>query len=340
MMLSKTQKTRRKAAFAIALAFSLAFPMLLTSPAAAAWKPSKPITFIVMAGKGGGADKAVRFLVKTMMEEALVKVPFEIINITGNSGGDALAELQRRQGDDHAILFTLNSFYTTPLKKPDLKIDIASFTPIARLAQDVFLLWVHSDRKEINTIENFVKAAREKGGEWVMSGTGTGAEDNLLTDFFNTMYGLKIKYRALKGGGAVAKELVAKKCDSTVNNPSEQAKYFEQGLTKPIVAITPQRLEQYKRTPTLNETGMAFHYYMQRSVVGAPGMSAGARQFYEDLFKKLFNSPQWQGYRKKNSLSGDLLSGSALMSYWKKEREKHRRWGMTIEVLQMLNPPK
>ena len=56
---------------------------------------------------------------------------------------------------------------------------------------------------------------------------------------------------------------------------------FEQGLTKPIVAITPKRLEQYRRTPTLNETGMSFHYYMQRSVVGAPGMSAGARRFYE-----------------------------------------------------------
>lgn len=293
-----------------------------------------------MAGKGGGADKAVRFLVKTMTEESLVNVPFEIVNITGNSGGDALTELQRRQGDDHAILFTLNSFYTTPLRKPELKIDISSFTPIARLAQDVFLLWVHTDRKDINSIEDFVKAARAKGGGWIMSGTGSGSEDNLLTDFFNTMYGLKIKYRPLKGGGAVAKELVAKKCDSTVNNPSEQAKYFEQGLTKPIVAITPKRLEQYRRTPTLNETGMSFHYYMQRSVVGAPGMSTGARRFYESLFKNLFDSPQWQGYRQKNSLTGKLISGQSLMSYWEKEREKHRRWGMTIEVLQTLKPPR
>ena len=337
-MLIKIRKTRRTAETAIALTVSLVFSLFLITPALAAWQPTKPITFIVMAGKGGGADKAVRFLVKTMAEESLINVPFEIVNITGNSGGDALAELQRRRGDDHAILFTLNSFYTTPLRKPELKINISSFTPIARLAQDVFLLWVHSDRTDINSIEDFVKAARAKGNEWIMSGTGSGSEDNLLTDFFNTMYGLNIKYRPLKGGGAVAKELVAKKADSTVNNPSEQAKYYEQGLTKPIVAITPARLEQYRRTPTLNETGMAFHYYMQRSVVGAPGMSDGARQFYETLFKNLFNSPQWQGYREKNSLTGELISGQALMNYWEKEREKHRRWGMTIEVLQTLNP--
>ncbi len=337
-MLSKIRKTRRAAETAIALTVSLVLSLFLITPAIAAWQPTKPITFIVMAGRGGGADKAVRFLVKTMAEESLVNVPFEIVNISGNSGGDALTELQRRRGDDHTILFTLNSFYTTPLRKPELKINISSFTPIARLAQDVFLLWVHRDRKDINSIEDFVKAARTKGKKWVMSGTGSGSEDNLLTDFFNTMYGLEIKYRPLKGGGAVANELVAKKCDSTVNNPSEQAKYYEQGLTKPIVAITAKRLAQYRRTPTLNETGMSFHYYMQRSVVDAPGMSAGAREFYETLFKNLFNSPQWQGYRKKNSLTGDLISGQALMNYWKKEREKHRRWGMTIEVLHTTNP--
>lgn len=340
MGLRKEFMMRTRAAVAILLvAISLVIPTLAAAPAAAAWKPTKPITFIVMAGQGGGADKAVRFLVKTMTERALVSVPFEVVNIPGNSGGDALAELQRRRGDDHAILFTLNSFYTTPLKNPELKIDISSFTPIARLAQDVFLLWVNSDRKDINTIDDFVKAARAKGKDWVMSGTGTGAEDHLLTDFFNSMYGLNITYRALKGGGDVAKELAENKCDSTVNNPSETAKYYAEGVVKPIVAITPERLEQYKRVPTLNETGMSFHYYMQRSVVGAPAMSPDAQAFYGDLFKNLFNSAEWQDYRTKNSLGGELLSGAGLKSYWAKEQEKHRRWKMTIDVLQALNPP-
>ncbi|MBT3306342.1 MAG: tripartite tricarboxylate transporter substrate binding protein, partial [Alphaproteobacteria bacterium] len=27
-----------------------------------AWEPKKPVEFVVMAGKGGGADKAVRFI--------------------------------------------------------------------------------------------------------------------------------------------------------------------------------------------------------------------------------------------------------------------------------------
>ena len=302
-------------------------------PASAQWQPSKPITFIVMAGKGGGADKAVRFLSKVMTERGLVKVPFNIVNISGNSGGDAMMALKKRSGDNHSLMFTLNSFYTTPLRQPNLGINIATFTPIARMAEDAFVLWVHSDQSKINSIKDFVAAAQKKGSGWVMAGTGTGAEDNLLTDFLNATYGLNMTYRPLKGGGAVAKQLVAKQADSTVNNPSEQNKYYAQGATKPLVTFTPKRLQAYIRTPALRETGMEFHYFMQRSVVGAPGMSASATRFYQSLFRKLFDTPEWQGYRKKNSLRGAFITGDELRAYWQRGREKHRRWMMAIDLM-------
>ena len=39
----------------------LALSLGLSTAALADWQPQKPIEFVVMAGKGGGADKAVRF---------------------------------------------------------------------------------------------------------------------------------------------------------------------------------------------------------------------------------------------------------------------------------------
>jgi tripartite-type tricarboxylate transporter receptor subunit TctC len=300
----------------------------------AAWQPTKPVQFIVMAGKGGGADKAVRFLVDVIVKKGLSPVPFEVVNEPGRSGADALAQLQKRVGDNHAILFTLNSFYTTPLDMPELGIDVSKFAPIARLAEDVFLLWVHADRKDIATIDDFVKAAKAKGKDWVMAGTGKGAEDELLTKFLNASYGLQMTYKAMGGGGEVAKELAEKKVDSTVNNPAEQNDFYPKGLTKPIVAFTPSRLQAYLAVPTLRETGMDFNYFMQRSVVGAPNMAADALAFYDKLFRDLFASAEWKEYASKNSLSGDLLTGGALMSYWLKEREKHARWKMAIELME------
>jgi tripartite-type tricarboxylate transporter receptor subunit TctC len=314
------------------LALALMVPVC-GARAQAPWQPARPIEFVIMAGKGGGADLIVRSMMQIIDKHKLTTVPITPVNIAGGSGADALVHMKKRNGDDHLLLFTLNSFYTTPLKRPDLGIDIASFAPIGRMAEDAFLLWVHADRTDIKTLDDFVKAARAAGDKWIMAGTGVDQEDSLLTDFLNSTYGLKMTYKAFGGGGEVARELAEKRADSTVNNPAEQNRFFPNGMTKPVAAFTPQRLEMHLRIPTLRETGMDFQYFMQRSVVGAPGMSAPAQAYYMNLFKRVFDTPEWQDYMKKNSLRGNFLAGPPLMSYWLKEREKHERWDMAVRAM-------
>ena len=80
---------------------------------------------------------------------------------------------------------------------------------------------MHSE-SGITNIDEFVEAAKAKGSDWIMAGTGKGQEDQLLTNFLNQAYGLTMKYVPFKGGGRVAKELAGKHANSTVNNPSEQ----------------------------------------------------------------------------------------------------------------------
>jgi tripartite-type tricarboxylate transporter receptor subunit TctC len=72
---------------------------------------------------------------------------------------------------------------------------------------------------------------------------------------------------------------------------------------------------------------------MQRTVVGAPGMSKEAAAYYQELFRKVFNSAKWQKYRKDKSLQGDFLTGDALMKYWLKERDIHRTMLKNMGVL-------
>ncbi len=295
----------------------------LTAPAQAAWEPQKPVEFVVMAGKGGGADKAVRLMQSIIAKNDMAPVPFTPVNKPGGSGAEALVHLKGKEGDNHTIMFTLNSFYTTPLRQPALGVDISTFTPVARMAEDTFLLWVHSDEKAINNIEDFVAAAKAKGNDWIMAGTGKNSEDNLLTDFLNSAYGLDMKYVPYKGGGKVAKELAGKNAHSTVNNPSEQLGFYEAGTTKALASFTPDRLPLFPDAPTFKELGQDFVYFMQRTVVGAPGMSADAQAYYTDLFTRVFNSEEWQTYRTKKSLQGDLLTGQPLMDYWLEERDIH-----------------
>ncbi len=309
------------------LTFGLAAGLagLAAAGAVQAFEPKKPIEFVVMAGKGGGADKAVRLMQSIIAKNKFSAQPVTPVNKPGGSGAEALVYLKGKKGDDHTIMFTLNSFYTTPMRQKGLGVDITEFTPIMRMAEDTFCLWVNSDRKDINSVDDFVREAKKAGKKWIMAGTGKNSEDNLLTDFLNSAYGLQMKYVPYKGGGKVAKELAGNNANSTVNNPSEQLGFYEAGKTKPLACFTPERIGLFKDAPTFKELGKDFVYFMQRTVVGAPGMSDGAKKYYLDLFTKVFNSQEWQTYRKKKALVGPALSGDELMAYWKKEREIHRK---------------
>ena len=293
-------------------------PMTLT-----AWEPQKPVEFIVMAGKGGGADKAVRFMQNVINKHKLSSKPFTPINKPGGSGAEALVHVKNASDPNHTIMFTLNSFYTTPLRQSKLNVDISKFTPIGRMAEDTFLLWVNVDSGIMN-VDQFVRAAKSKGNSWIMAGTGKNSEDNLLTDFLNKAYGLNMKYVPYKGGGRVAKELAGNNANSTVNNPSEQLGFYQAGKTRALAAFTPARLPLFPDAPTFKELGKEFVYFMQRTVVGAPGMSKEAATYYRQLFAQIYGSDEWQGYMTKKSLQGGYLTGDMLMKYWLREKAVHK----------------
>ena len=292
--------------------------------AVAEFDPKKPVDFVIMAGKGGGADKMARLMQSIIEKHGLSSKPFVPINKPGGSGAEALVHMNNTSGaaKDHTVMVTLNSFYTTPLRQPNLGIDIGTFTPVGRMAEDTFLLWVNVD-SGITNVDEFVAAAKAAGDDWIMAGTGSGQEDELLTNFLNTAYDLNMTYVPFKGGGRVAKELAGNNANSTVNNPSEQLGFYEAGNTRALAAFTDDRLELFADAPTFGELGNEFVYYMQRSVVGPPGMSAEAAAYYQDLFMKVFNTAEWQEYRQKKSLYGDFLTGDALKSYWMEERAIH-----------------
>ena len=207
---------------------------------AQAFEPNKPINFIIMAGKGGGADKMARLMQAVIEKEKLSPRPLVPVNKPGGSGAEALVAATTTNDPDHTIMVTLNSFFTTPLRQRGLNVDIMKFAPVGRMAEDTFLLWVHKDEK-ITTFDQFLKTAKERGKKWVMGGTGKNSEDNIITDFLNNNYGLKMKYIPYKGGGTVAKQVAGRQITSSVNNPSEALGFYESGDMVPLVAFTDKR---------------------------------------------------------------------------------------------------
>ncbi len=316
----------------VALGATLAFSfgaVTVSNDAAAQWKPRKTVEFVIMAGKGGGADRLARFIQGLIAKQKLSSKPFVPNNKGGGSGAEALRYLKDKAGDNHIIMATLNSYYTTPLRNPKLGVDISTFTPIARLAEDTFQLWVHSDTN-IKTVKDYVAAVKKAGAaNWKMGGTSKGAEDSLVTSMLEKKFGIKHTYVPFKGGGTVAKNLIGKHINSTVNNPSEQLGFWDAGKSRPLASFTPKgKLKgKFGKIPTFEELGYGSDmvYYMQRSVIGPPGMSKDAQAYYVGVFDKVYRSDAWQGYLKKKGLIPGWLTGKALTKYFVAERAAHRK---------------
>ena len=92
--------------------------LLLSPTSLYAWKPKKPVEFVIMAGKGGGADKMARLMQTVIEKNGWSSMPLTPINKPGGSGAEALVHLKKRAKSDpnHTIMVTLNSFYTTPMR--------------------------------------------------------------------------------------------------------------------------------------------------------------------------------------------------------------------------------
>ena len=307
---------------AIALGMSVAVTGAATT--AQAWEPKKPVEMIIMAGTGGGADQIARLIQGIIDQKGWSPRPFIPINKPGGSGAEALRYLQDKSGDDHTVLVTLNSYYTTPIINEGLGVDVTTFTPLGLMALDTFQLWVTAD-SGIDSLDKWVETVKS-ADVWNVGGTGKGQEDSILFAMLQAEFDINnITYIPFPGGGTVAKNLIGKHIATTVNNPSEQMQFYKANQSVPLVQFTNERLAAFPDVPTSKELGHDIVYFMQRSFNAPPGMSKEAQEFYIGLFEKVFRSDEWQKFCADEGLMcEDWVAGDDLAAFHTAQLERHK----------------
>ena len=286
--------------------------------AAATAKPvlSRPVEFVISTAPGGGSDIYARIWIATMEKEKALNTSVLPVNKEGGAGAVAFTYVFEKKGDPHYIMVTLNSFFTTIIVNK-LPYAATDFTPIANMALDPFFLWVNEDSPWKNA-QDFIKAAQEKA--ITVAGTGAKQEDEAL--FRRIQDAAKTKtftYIPQSSGGTVATALAGHQggVDATVNNPSEGLGLYTASPRKlrPLCAFTPASpaTGTYKDLATCKSQGLDItDYYIVRSVVGPPGLTADQTKFWADAFKKVFDSADWKKFMADNALQPDYRAGDDL----------------------------
>ena len=208
---------------------------------AQAWEPTKPVTFIIPAGTGGGADQMARFLQGVVAKNNLMKQPMIVVNKGGGAGAEGFLEVKKNKGDAHTLIISLSNLFTTPLGT-GVPVSWKDMTPVAMLALDQFILWVNAETpyKTAKEYLDAVKAGDDK--KFKMGGTGSKQEDQIITAALDRLNApKKFTYIPYGGGGQVATQLVGKHVDSSVNNPIEAVSQWKAGQLRPLCIFDAKR---------------------------------------------------------------------------------------------------
>ena len=108
------------------------------SSAGSAWEPTKPVTFVIPAGTGGGADQMARFIQGVVTKHNLMKQPMVVVNKGGGAGAEGFLEGKGSKGDPHTIIITLSNLFTTPYGT-GVPFSGMVMTPVAMLALAQFV---------------------------------------------------------------------------------------------------------------------------------------------------------------------------------------------------------
>jgi tripartite-type tricarboxylate transporter receptor subunit TctC len=295
---------------------------------AAGWEPTKPIEFVIPAGTGGGADQMARLIAGLAEKHRLSPRPLVVVNKAGGAGAEGFLHVKGKRGDAHTLIITLSNLFTTPLHT-GVPFNWKDLTPVARLALDRFILWVHADTP-YRTAREYLAAVKERSGgdaRMKMGGTGTAQEDQIITIQLEQALGVKFTYVPFKGGGEVCVNLVGKHVDSTVNNPIECVSHWKAGRVRPLAVFDPERIPDpdWRDIPTVKEAlGVDIQYNMLRGIFGPPGMPREAVEWYVGFLQRVYETPEFKKYLSDGALKPAFAVGPEYVAWLESAEQLHR----------------
>jgi putative tricarboxylic transport membrane protein len=309
-----------------AATIAVAATCLLPSPPAIgqAWEPTRPITFIIPAGTGGGADQMARFIQGVVAKNNLAKQPIITVNKSGGAGAEGFLEVKKSVGDPHTIIITLSNLFTTP-NATGVPFSWKDLTPVAMLALDQFVLWVNAESPYKTAKEYIaaVKAAEDKS--FKMGGTGSKQEDQIITVALEKLTApKKFTFIPYAGGGAVAVQLVGNHVNSTVNNPIEAVSQWKAGALRPLCLFDTKRSVYTQKVtatmawsdiPTCREAGVDMDYQMLRGIFMSPGVKSEHVAYYVDLFKRVMATDDWKRFMEDGAFNQTFMTGDEFKAW-------------------------
>ena len=245
-----TSHMSRRAAIALAIT-TVGAATALSTTAAMAEFPKKPITLVVGSGPGSAPDTLARIVADGM--SAILGQPVVADNRPGAAGSIGASSVARADPDGYTMMMMTAVHSISPSTRDDLDYSFAEdFTGIGMVAS-VPLLFVVNNDLGVSDMNGFIE--RAKAGDLFYATPGIGTLQHLATEDFSKRVGISMTVVPYNGGGAATKAVLSNEAQLFFAGIPPALPHVKDGALTALGISTPKRTNAVPDVPTFVELG-------------------------------------------------------------------------------------
>ena len=274
------------------LTSSLLFTLRVTSTAAFAAFPDKPIRVVIGFPAGGPLDQHARLLTEKL--QAVLGQPLIIDYKSGAGGTVGAQDVMKAAPDGYTLMLAntgvmvINPALYSKLPYATLK----DFTPIARTAMQPLALLVNP-KLPVSTLKEFIDYSRARPGQVNYGSAGNGGISHLVPEMFKNATGLFMVHIPYRGSAPAFTDLMGGQVQFMGESIPQAAAYHKQGKVRALAVTSKERNPALPDVPTVIESGIkGFEVVGFYGFLAPAGLPKDITAKLSDAFKQVMNSPE------------------------------------------------
>ena len=276
---------------------ALLAPPLTCEAAETGWRPDRNIEIIANTSPGTGSDATARLIHRLLVEHKLIESTAAVVNKVGGGGTIGLTYLASRAGNGHYLMVTSPTMLTNHITGKST-LNYTDTTPLAQLGSDAVVFSVRMDSSLKNGRDLAERLRTDPGGVSIAIGNSVGSHNHIAAALVAKAVGAnvkRLKVVAFNGSTEGITALLGGHIDVVASPAAGVLQHLLSGKVRMLAVSSDKRLGGALATvPTWKELGLAVVVANWRSVVGPKGLGEEQVRYWDGVFTKLVQIPDWK----------------------------------------------
>jgi tripartite-type tricarboxylate transporter receptor subunit TctC len=272
-----------------------AMPLLSTLPAAAqtapAWRPDRPIRFVVGFAAGGSTDTSARLVANAI--GGPLGQPVVVENRVGGAGNIGSEHVARSAPDGLTyVVASVGTHATNQFLYRSLPFHVVNdFTPVSLVLVSGAVAVVRPSLP-VRSVAELIAHARANPGKINLGTSGVGGTQHFAAALFEQKAGVQFTHIPYRGGAPAMADLVAGRLDLVFSPLAETMSFIQSGQVRPLGVTRLERMPGLPEIPPIAETVPGYEFNSWIGVFGPARLPAGIVRTMSDIIAAAVRTPE------------------------------------------------